>query len=292
MRNFVHTIWRIISAPFRFVGWVVKIILNWFRNIFKDVRNFFQEEPVDSPISETISKSVDAPEELFVHLNVLRKHLTRAVIYFGIATVLAFAFSQQILEILSQPLPDGVDGLIAIDVTEPISTLMRISLLTGFVFALPFIAFEFFRFVAPGIGTRARIWGLLGIPVVVLFFIGGMAFAYFVMLPPALDFLTGILGIQTQLRPSSYIGFITSLMFWVGVAFLFPLVIFLLAAMGLVKAKMLAKQWRLAIIIIAVASALITPTIDPLNMALIMGPMIGLYFLSILLAMLAQRGRT
>ena len=291
MRNILHLLWKIVSAPFRAIGWLVKQIFGWFSSIISDIKRFFVEEPEDSPIADTLSKTVEAPEELFTHLNDLRKNLTRAVIVFGLATVFAFIFSSQILEILSMPLPDGVDGLIAIDVTEPISTLMRISLLTGFAIAMPYIIFELFRFVAPGISVNARVWGCLGIPIVVIFFLGGMAFAYFVMLPPSLDFLTGILGIQTQIRPSSYIGFVTSIMFWVGISFQFPLVIFVLAGMGLVSSKTLSQQWRLAIVIIAIVSALITPTIDPMNMALIMGPLIALYFLSILLAMIAQRGR-
>jgi sec-independent protein translocase protein TatC len=80
-------------------------------------------------------------------------------------------------------------------------------------------------------------------------------------------------------------------MFWLGMAFQFPLVIYVLARIGLVSAKFLAEQWRLAIVIIAVLSAMITPTIDPVNMALVMGPLIVLYFISIGLAILAQRGR-
>ena len=291
MRNILRVIWRIISAPFRFVGWIAKKIYSWFTNIVDDLRSFFSEEPEDAPIGDTLAKTVDAPEELLDHLNALRKHLARAVIVFGVMTVLAFVFSRRIYEFLARPLPGGVDQLIAIDVTEPLSTLMRISLLTGFALALPYIIFEAFRFIAPGVSIKSRVWGLIGIPIVVIFFLVGMAFANFVMLPPALEFLTGILDIKTEIRPSTYIGFVTSLLFWVGLAFQFPLVVFVLAGMGIVNYKMLSQHWRIAIVVIAIVSALITPTIDPLNMALIMGPLIALYFLSILLAMIAQRGR-
>lgn len=291
MRNIFHTLWRLISAPFRFIRWIFRKIYQWGIHIVNDIKSFFKEEEEDTPLGETLAKTFNEPEGLYEHLDELRKHLIRAAIFFGITVVLAFIFGRQILAILSRPLPGGADGLIAIDVTEPISTLMRISLLTAFALSLPYIIFELYRFVAPGISRKARVWGCIGIPIVVIFFLGGMAFAYFVMLPPALDFLTGILGIKTEVRPSSYIGFVTSLMFWVGLAFQFPLVIFILAGMGLVSAETLKRQWRIAIVVIAIAAALITPTIDPLNMALIMGPLIALYFLSILLAMIAQRGR-
>ena len=126
-------------------------------------------------------------------------------------------------------------------------------------------------------------------PAVVFFFLGGMAFAYFVMLPVALPFLLNFMGITTVPRPASYIGFTTGLMFWIGIAFQFPLLIFLLAGLGLVKAELLIKQWRLAIVLIAVLSAAITPTIDPVSMSLVMGPLTLLYFLSIGFALVAQR---
>ena len=178
--------------------------------------------------------------------------------------------------------------MVAIEVTEPIGTVMRVSLLTGFAIAFPYIALEIWMFVAPGLHLRSRLWSLLAIPVATSFFLGGMAFAYFVMLPAALPFLLNFMGIETIPRPASYIQFITTILFWIGVAFEFPLVIFLLAKIGLIHAKTLQQQWRIAIVVIAIISALITPTIDPVNMALVMGPMIFLYFFSIFLAKIAR----
>ncbi len=143
-------------------------------------------------------------------------------------------------------------------------------------------------FVAPGLHRRSRLVGLLVIPLATLFFIGGMAFAYFIMLPTALPFLLNFMGIPTTPRPSSYVGFVTGLMFWVGVFFEFPLVIAILARLGWVRAEALMKQAKLAIVIIAVVAAVITPTVDPVNMFLVMAPMIVLYFLSIVLAKITQ----
>ena len=100
------------------------------------------------------------------------------------------------------------------------------------------------------------------------------------------------MGLTTQPRPSSYYNFVTLIMFWIGVTFEFPLAIYLLASMGIVKAKALASQWRIAIVIIAVLAAIITPTVDPVNMGLVMAPMIVLYFISIGLAYFAQRNRS
>ena len=115
-----------------------------------------------------------------------------------------------------------------------------------------------------------------------------MAFAYYVMLPVALPFLLNFMGIPTLPRPASYIRFVTSLLFWVGVAFEFPLVIYLLAAVGWVRAEHLLRHWRVAVVVIAVLAAVITPTVDPVNMLLVMAPMIVLYLLGVGLALLAR----
>jgi sec-independent protein translocase protein TatC len=111
------------------------------------------------------------------------------------------------------------------------------------------------------------------------------------MLPAALPFLLNFMGIQAQLRPQSYFSFVTGLMFWIGAAFEFPLVIYALSAIRLVKPAVLAKQWRIAVVLIAILAAAITPTVDPVNMGLVMLPMILLYFISIGFSYLAYPRR-
>jgi sec-independent protein translocase protein TatC len=164
----------------------------------------------------------------------------------------------------------------------------------GVALALPYIAFEIWFFVAPGISPRSRWMGLLGIPFAVAFFFAGVAFAYFVMLPVALPFLLGLTGIPAHPTAESYFSFLLNIMFWIGLSFEFPLVIFILSSIGLVNPRALLTQWRLAVVIISVAAAAITPTVDPVNMAIVMTPLILLYFLSIVLsyAAVAARGKT
>jgi len=227
---------------------------------------------------------------LLEHVNALRKNLTRAVIFLALTTTLAFTYTRQIIDYLARPI-GGIRKLTPIEVTEPVGVFMRVALLAGFSLALPYIAFELWLFAAPGLHRRSRFTGLIAIPLVVLFFVAGMAFAYFAMLPTALPFLLNFLGMNPQIRPSSYITFVTGLMFWIGVAFEFPLVIYVLAAIGFVNHKFLLDQWRLAVVLIAILAAAITPTVDPVNMTLVMAPMILLYFVSIGLAYLARRGR-
>jgi sec-independent protein translocase protein TatC len=281
MRRILGAFWRLITVPFR-----------WIRTIIKEISEFLTDEPEDSPLTDSLQKAVTNPQSLLVHLDALRKHLFRAVLALALATALSFAFAPQIIDFLAQfPGVGGIGGLVAIDPTEPISTFMRVSLLSGFALALPYIILELWMFAAPGLSRDARIFGLLAIPIATLFFVSGMAFTYYFLLPTAIPFLINFGGISSQIRPSSYIRFVTAIMFWIGIAFQFPLIIYVLARVGFVRARVLINQWRLAIVIIAVLAAAITPTVDPGTMALVMGPMVVLYFFSILLASVAERGR-
>jgi sec-independent protein translocase protein TatC len=258
----------------------------------KPSRSFFTEGEQDSSVTDAFAKAVTNPSDLLPHLNELRVRVTRMLLVYVVCAAFALFFSQQILTFLTRPL-GGLSGMVAIEVTEPLSTVMRVTLLSGFVLALPYIAYEFYMFIAPAIiSPRRRVLGLIAIPLIFLLFIGGAAFAYYVFLPNALDFLLNLMGIQTQVRPASYISFVTSIMFWVGLSFEFPLIIFVLASVGWVKSETLIKHWRVAVVIIAIAAAAITPTIDPLNMSLIMLPLIILYFFGAFLASIAQRARS
>lgn len=292
MRKFLRATWRFITAPFRFIGWIIRSISRILSQATRKVKNFFTEEVEDTPISDTFAKSIENPMDLLYHLDALRKHLVRSVLALMITTSITFTFIRQILEFLSRPLEGGLQALKAIEVTENIGTVMRVSLLSGFALAFPYIITELWLFIAPGLQPRSRRTGILAIPIAILLFICGMAFTYFVMLPVALPFLFNFMGLSTEARPSSYFNFVSGILFWIGLAFEFPLAAYIMADFGIIRARALAEQWRVAIVVIAVLAAAITPTVDPVNMALVMGPMILLYFLSIALAFLAQRGRT
>ena len=280
MRILIRAIWNLILAPFR-----------WLRTMSGEIKSFLSDEPEDTPLGDSLEKAFNNPQSLLVHLNFLRKHLFRSALVLALTTVLAFAFASQIIDLLALPV-GGIEALVAIDPTEPIGTFMRVSLLTAFAITLPYIILELWLFIGPGLSRDSRMFGLYAIPIAVIFFMGGMAFAYFVLLPVAIPFLVNFGGITSQIRPSSYIRFVTSIMLWIGIAFQFPLIIYVLARVGLIKAKVLIEQWRLAVVIIAILSAVITPTIDPVNMALVMGPMIVLYFLGFVLASIAERARS
>jgi sec-independent protein translocase protein TatC len=286
MRAFFRSIWRLLTAPFRGIFALIRLIARGIRAAHK----FLTEEPDDTPVGESLASAVQDPMGVLMHLNVLRIHLTRAVIVMVLTTALSFSFVEPIMRVLASPIEGGLDSLRSIDPTETISTVMRIALLSGFAIAFPYIAFEIWLFIAPGVSARTRRYGLLAIPLTTVFFLFGMAFAFYVMLPVAMPFLFTFMGIKTIARPASYFPFVASLMFWIGISFEFPLVIYILASLKMVNARMLIQQWRYAVVAIALAAAIITPTTDPVNMALVMAPMGLLYVLGIGLAFLARRG--
>ena len=289
MRKFFSGLWRLVTAPFRLLWWLITFPFRSFRQIQEFLTNEPEEHDLVDVLSTTISDK-EIRQSLWDHVEDLRKHLLRSLLALTLAVGVSFIFTQPLIKYLALPV-GGLDELKAIEVTESIGVFMKVALLSGLALSLPYIAFEFWLFAAPGLRPRSRSFGLIAIPLATLLFLCGMAFAYYVMMPAALPFLINFMGIQAQLRPASYFNFITGVMFWIGISFEFPLVIYALTAIGFINPKVLAEQWRLAIILIAVLAAAITPTVDPINMALVMGPMILLYFISIGLSKIAYRGR-
>jgi len=289
MRKLLLGAWKVISFPFRLIYGILAFPFLTFGRFKK----FLNTEPEERPITEVfidLTTNKDTRQMLWDQVEALRMHLLRAVISLVLTVSFSFLFTQRIIDFLAEPI-GGLDKLKAIEVTETVTVFMKVALLSGLALAIPYIAFELWLFAAPGLRPREKKIGLFGIPLASIFFIGGAAFTFFLMLPSALNFLNNFLNIQTELRPQSYFSFVTGLMFWIGVSFEFPLVIYVLSALGFIKPQILAQQWRLAIVIIAIVAAVITPTIDPFNQGLVMAPMILLYFISIGLSYLAAAGR-
>ena len=289
MRKLLWATWGVIKAPFRLI---FKVIGFPFRLAQRFV-SFLNTEPEERPLTEVFADLVaneTARRQMWDQVDALRSHLLRIVIGLAVGVGVSFYFTQMVIEYLAVPI-GGLEALKAIEVTESVGVFMRVAMLSGIALASPYVAFELWWFAAPGLRSRERKLGLVGIPFATLFFLAGMAFAYFVMLPTALPYLVNFMGIQAELRPHSYFGFVTGIMFWIGIAFEFPLLVYVLTAIGFIRPRVLAQQWRLAVVIIALLSAAITPTVDPVNMALVMVPMTLLYFLSIGLSQIAYVGR-
>ena len=222
------------------------------------------------------------------HLTELRKRLLFAVIGIVVGIVITMVFANQILTLLAQPI-GGFDSLLSIEVTENIGVFMRVTLLGGFILSLPFTFIQLYLFVSPALKPTERRWVLLAVPLAVVLFLIGAGFSYLVMMPMAIPVLVQFYGPEVLPKWKDYVDFVTSLIFWSGISFEMPLVAFVLARIGIISAAQLMKSWRVAIIVIAFAAAIITPTGDPINMIILMVPLILLFALSILLAALAKK---
>jgi sec-independent protein translocase protein TatC len=290
MTKILKTLWRVLTFPFILL---FRIVAFPFRAI-GGIRQFLNEEPPDDrPLIDTFT-SIAAEEEarasLWEHVEALRKTLLWIIIGVAIGVGVSFSFTRQLMTYLAQPI-GGLDKLINIQVTEGIGVYMRVALLSGIAITLPYIAFQLWLFIAPGLRPSERKMGLFGIPLATILFLMGIAFTYYLLLPSALPFLANFVDIQQLWTANNYFGFVTALMLWIGLFFEFPLVIYVLTSIGFVQPQVLAKQWRIAIVIISIIAAVITPTIDPVNMGLVMLPMILLYFVSIGLSYIAYAGR-
>ncbi len=235
------------------------------------------------------SVQMESSAPLLKHLDELRIRIFKAFFALIITTGICFAFSQQLIEYLATPI-GGIANLVSIELTENIAIFMKVSLLGGIVLGMPFIVYQIMAFVLPGLKHNERLWLLIMVPFATLLFAAGVAFTWFVMLPTAIPFLSNFMGITTQVRPENYFEFITRIMFWIGICFEMPLIIMFLAKLKFVTAKQLAAGWRYAIVVMAIVAAAVTPTVDPVNMGLVMAPLMGLYVISVILAAIVGRG--
>ena len=242
------------------------------------------------PIPDAPDAVDDSRMSLMAHLKELRVRLIWVVTGLVIGTILGMFVAEWVISFISLRL--GVQ-LIAIGPFENISSFFRVSFTVGTGLAMPVIVYQSIAFVAPGLYPNERRNLLFLLPGILLLFLAGASFALFVMLPVATGFLQTFLGtvIEANWTAREYINFVTRIVFWIGVFFETPLVIAFLARAGFVSGPKLLSWWRQAIVVISVIAAMITPTIDPVNMAIAMAPLIVLYFMGVGLAYIVYRPR-
>ena len=170
--------------------------------------------------------------------------------------------------------------------TDRISAIFKIAIYGGLLLALPIIIYEAIAFIVPGLTTSERRVLLLGVLGSAFFMLAGMAFAYYIVLPRALDFLLGVAAenVENVTGIHEYISFVTRIILWVGVAYQLPMVLALAGRLGLVTAGQLLRFWRYAIVLVFLLAAIATPTPDPLTQSVVAVPLLGLYFLGVLFA--------
>ena len=233
------------------------------------------------------SRDVELP--LVEHLRELRDRLIKAALAVALTTGISFFFAQQEVDLLvNLALPHH---LIALKPTEVFVSYVKVAFITGIAISMPILVYQLFRFLAPGLTRVERRWILISLPAVTIFFITGVLFCYFLVLPSALDFLLnfGSSVIQNNPTISEFLSFVTTFLLAVGVAFETPVIIFLLSKLGIATPKRLSKFRRWAIVLAFIIAAIITPTPDPVNQTIVAVPIIILYELGILFARIGAR---
>jgi len=242
----------------------------------------------DSPVYSAVLLLRAATE----HLLELRRRIFVILIFMAVATVGCAFGADYLLTALVAPV--GEVKLIALRPTEMFMLYLKIVLAAGLALTVPVIVYQLLRFIEPGLETpqerklyRVLVWW--AIPFSGLFFLAGIAFSYFVMLPFSLKYLGGFGGqfAEAQWNISEYVSFVLTIVLWVGATFETPLAMFVLSKANIVSSDKFAKARKFAYVGIAVLAAVITPTADAFNMLIFMAPLVGLYELGVLLSRLA-----
>jgi sec-independent protein translocase protein TatC len=230
------------------------------------------------------------------HLDELRRRLVAAALSLAFGTLVAFFFINRIFDFIMRPLYDKLPAGSKLIYTEPTEAFMlrvKIALLAGVVIAAPLIVAQIWLFIAPGLYSHEKRFALPFILMASIFFVAGAAFNHYVLFPLAWVFLAGFTTDYMMFMPriAPVFSLYAMLMLAMGLIFEMPAVILVLARMGLVSAGFLWRHIKYAILIIFVASAVITPTGDMVTQSLMAGPMVGLYIVSIGLAWIVGKRR-
>lgn len=219
------------------------------------------------------------------HLEELRRRIVISVIALVFAFVGMYIVRGPLIDLLEAPVPSEVDQLITLGPTEPLITILKVCFWAAIIVALPVWLYQLYAYVIPAVGHHSRRKALLVVAAVSALFLVGVAFGYFIVLPIALEFLLGFGGdaFSTQLRAGEYFAFATTLLLATGLVFEVPVAMLALARLGVADAAFFKRQWRYAIVAIAIIAAIL-PGGDPFTMILLMIPQIILYQVGIWLA--------
>ena len=240
------------------------------------------------PAAASAGPEDDVQLSLRDHLMELRKRLKWALIWLLLGFAASYYWSQQIFHFLMLPvfaaLPEGEKALHFASSIEPFLIYLKVGLYAGLFVASPFIFWQIWLFVAPGLYRRERRKIVPFVVAATLFFLGGAVFCYVVILPPTFDFLIKNTGpnITPVLMMDQQLGLVMLLVLAFGIIFELPMILTLLAMMGVVDYKFLSKYRRHAIILNVIIAAFVTPTGDPFNLALMALPMMVCYELGVL----------
>lgn len=225
------------------------------------------------------------------HLEELRRRLIWCTLAVIVATGAAFYFSEQIMTLFVRPM--GQIKLHVTEVTGSFYAYLKISLITGLVVSAPFIFYQAWSFISPGLYSREKATVLPLVAISTVLFLVGASFCYLVVLPFSLAFLIGFSGdlLSPIITVGSYISFAGMLLLAFGIGFQIPIVAYFLGKLGIINPQMMGKGRRYAVVLILIASAILTPTPDVATQLMLAGPLYILYEVSIVVVRLTGRQR-
>jgi sec-independent protein translocase protein TatC len=230
---------------------------------------------------------------LTAHLDELRRRLWISVLVVTLASVASFGWAGTLIDWLKRPAGETLPTLAFFSPPEAMLAHLKVAVTAGLLLSLPLLLHELWLFVSPGLTRQERWYGLAFVWWGTGLFFWGAAFAYWILLPLSLRFLLTFGG--GQLTPvisiSQYLSFTTTVLLVCGMVFELPLAIFLLAKIGVLNAATLRRRWRHALVAMAIAAAVLTPTADIATMVLMLIPMLALYEVSIWAARIAAPRR-
>ena len=229
------------------------------------------------------------------HLEELRGRLIRSLVALVIGTLFCWGFRTQIFRFLTQPLRQSLPGVqfIAIAPAEAFLLYMKMAVFVGIFVAMPYVLYQVWAFVSPGLHAHERRYVLPFIFFGSLFFIGGGLFGHYLLFPMTFGFLATFGGEEIKLMPrvEEYFSFYSWFLLGIGLIFQTPVVIFVLSRIGLVTPRFLLRHFKYAVLIAFIVAAVITPTPDAVTQSALALPMLGLYLLGILVSWLFGRPR-
>src|SRR5712692_2407261 len=241
------------------------------------------------PPDEDDDTAVAGKMSFLEHLDELRKRIVRSCIAIAVGVVATFAFIQPIFDFILAPtrkaLPPGVK-LIYTEPGEAFSLYITVALIAGVVVAAPFIMYQVWMFIAPGLYSNEK---RLAIPFVVFTtagFVFGAAFNHYIAFPFMMAFFASFNTVDLAFMPKldDVFGLYSKMLIGMGIVFQMPTVVFFLAKMKLITARFLLAHFKYAFLIIFIVAAVITPTGDMMTQTIFAAPMVGLYLLSIVIA--------
>lgn len=229
------------------------------------------------------------------HLEELRRRIIYAIIAVAVAFFACWGYAERIYGIMQRPIMEALhrngmaEKLVYLNPTEPFNLYLKVAFLAGLFVASPFVLYQVWMFISPGLYRHERRYVLPFMFSTVFLFLAGGVFGYKIVYPGALDFL---ISYGKQFQPMITIGEYTDLFLTIiigmGVIFELPILVFFLSLMGIVTAGWMWRNFRYSILVIFIIAAIVTPTTDILNMCLFAAPMVGLYALSIGIAFLVH----